>query len=374
MARFILFLLLTLLSTTLAGAEWMTGNFWFNFGQKIRPLGLNDFFRGLTFSLPFIGVLTVHEFGHYYFARRHKADVSLPFYFPLWLGFLGLQSIGTMGAFIRIRSMLRSRTEYFDVGVAGPLAGFLAALVLLFYGFTHLPPLEYLFSIHPDYAVHGADYARHVYADPGSNLKLGSNLLFWIFSTWVAPDPALIPNGYELMHYPFLFAAYLSLFFTALNLFPIGQLDGGHILFSVFGQEVHNRVSPAIFVLFLLYAGLGSPMPVDFAYDAWLTEKLGQNLFLLAVLYVSVSRVFPDTLSNFTLALGIFAVQYVTRILLPSADGNPGWMVFGLVLGRFLGIYHPPVADSRPLSTGRKWLAFLSLVVFILCFSPKPFG
>ena len=373
LARFFFFLFLTTITTTLAGAEWMTGSYWLDFGQN-KILGQSDFINGLQFSLPFLGVLTVHEFGHYFFSKKYKADVSLPFYMPLWLGFIASPSIGTMGAFIKLKSQLKSRTEYFDVGVAGPLAGFVAALILLWYGFTHLPPLDYLFNIHPDYAQHRADYAKYVYSNPGMNIKLGSNLLFDFFETYVVEDKSLIPNGYELMHYPFLFAGFLALFFTALNLLPIGQLDGGHILFSVFGMKIHSIVSPVLFSIFIFYAGIGSPTPIDFQYDTFLTEKIWDNLLILGVIFISVSKVFPSALSNFTLAIAIFGTQYVLRIWLPSLEGYPGWTVFGLILGRFLGIYHPPVSDNKPLSKGRIFVAILSLLVFIVCFSPKPFG
>jgi membrane-associated protease RseP (regulator of RpoE activity) len=206
------------------------------------------------------------------------------------------------------------------------------------------------------------------------NLFLGDNLLFYFFKTYVATDPALVPNGYELMHYPFLFAGYLALFFTALNLMPIGQLDGGHIMFSALGEKAHSMVSPTLFVLFVFYAGMGTPYPVDLRYDPYLVEKLWQNLLMLGVVYISVSKVFDTVLDNFTLALTIFGLQYALRVWFPGWVGNPGWTVFGLVLGRFLGIYHPPVADNRPLTSGRIAVAVCALLIFILCFSPHPFG
>jgi membrane-associated protease RseP (regulator of RpoE activity) len=372
--RFVFFLLLTLVFTTLAGAEWMSGNFWFDVGQPGGPLKAGDFWKGLQFSLPFLGVLTVHEFGHYLFAKKYKADVSLPLYIPAWLGFLGIQSLGTMGAFIRLKSRLKSRTEYFDVGVAGPLAGFVAAFFLLWYGYSHLPELDYLFGIHPDYARFGNRYADFVYQNPGQNLLLGKSLLIEFFEHHIPDRPELIPNGYELMHYPFLFAGYLSLFFTALNLMPVGQLDGGHILFSACGPAVHRVVSPVIFCAFMFYAGLGAPMPVNFGYDPWLLSRLGENLFLLGMLYLALSRVFKEPLSNLALALSIFGLQCSLKILFPELTGNQGWIIFGLVLGRFLGIYHPDVEDASGLSPGRILIAVISLLVFLVCFIPRPFG
>lgn len=371
--RFWFFLILTFVTTTLAGAEWMTGNYWVDFGQP-KVLAFSDFLNGLQFSIPFLAVLTIHEFGHYYFAQQYKAEVTLPLYIPAWLGFLAWPSIGTMGAFIQIKSRINSRKAYFDIGVAGPLAGFVAGFFLLWYGFTHLPPIEYIFQIHPEYAQYGKDYARFVYENPGLNIKLGSNLLFEFFEQVVVEDKSLIPNSYELMHYPYLFAGYLALFFTALNLLPIGQLDGGHILFSVFGQRIHNILSPSIFVVFVFFAGLGQPLPIDFGYDAYLVEKLWQNAMLLGILYISFSRIFPSALNNFTLALAVFGIQYVLKIWFPTWEGYSGWTVFGLVLGRFLGIYHPPVEDNRPLSGGRLAVAAFSQFVFIVCFSLRPFG
>ena len=371
--RFFFFLALTFVFTTLAGAEWMTGNFWFDFGQTIPSLGWDDFLRGLQFSVPFIGILTIHEFGHYFFARKYKADVSLPFYIPAWLGFIGIQSIGTMGAFIRLRSQLKSRVEYFDVGVAGPLAGFWGAILLLAYGYTHLPSLDYLFKIHPDYARFGTDYADFVYENPGQNLFLGRSLLMQLFEKF-AGNPVLIPNGYELMHYPYLFAGYLALFFTALNLMPIGQLDGGHILYATCGPKVHKIVSPLVFCVFCFYAGLGSPHPIDFQYDPWLITKLKENLFLFGMLLIAVSRVFTRLSSNLALAISIFGLQYVLKIFFPDFQGNPGWLVFALVLGRFLGIYHPDVSDPVRPGIGRILIAVFALIVFLLCFIPRPFN
>src|SRR5690606_8619198 len=115
------------------------------------------------------------------------ADVSLPYYIPLWFGITS--TIGTMGAFIRIRSRIFSRQQFFDIGIAGPLAGFVVAIPLLWYGFTYLPDPDYIFTIHPEYQQFGQDYARYVYQGEG-NFSLGKNLLFLFFERYVA-DPAL---------------------------------------------------------------------------------------------------------------------------------------------------------------------------------------
>ncbi len=263
--------LITLTTTTLAGAEWQFGRY---VGLKENPLTWEYFLRGLYFSLPFLGILTVHEFGHYFIARWHKVKVTLPYYMPFWFGFLYVPSLGTMGAFIRIKEAVSSRVKFFDIGIAGPLAGFVAALGVLSYGFTHLPPPEYIFEIHPEYAEYGLDYANHVYQDETLSFKVGNNLLFAFFENYMATDPASVPNHYELVHYPWLFAGYMALFFTALNLLPIGQLDGGHVLYGLLGSRWHKRISAGLFVAFVTYAGLGAVSPYDATEDLWITLPL----------------------------------------------------------------------------------------------------
>lgn len=367
----LLLFLITLVTTTVAGAEWLFGS---SFLDAFRPMGWPQFLAGLQFSLPFLGVLTVHEFGHYFMARANRVRVTLPYYLPLWLGFA--TSIGTMGAFIRIRERIRSNRQYFDIGIAGPLAGFVAALGLLWYGFTHLPPPEYIFTIHPEYQRFGLKYFEHVYRNPQPGMvALGDNLLFSFFKTYVATDPARVPNPYELIHYPYLFAGYLALFFTALNLIPIGQLDGGHILYGLLGQRGHRLVSPILFVAFAFYAGLGLFRFSDFdlrTTESWLYQW-GYLLIYGTILFWSFSRLFESRQLVLILAMGVLLGQLVLTFLFPGIQGYSGFVPFVLILGRFLGVYHPSAAIERPLDTKRRVLGWLSLIIFILCFSPKPF-
>jgi len=409
---------ITLVTTTLAGAEWMTGRS-FLLPTDLEGgglLGWPDFRRGLLFSVPFLAILTVHEFGHYFAAQWHKVKVTLPYYIPLWLGWLGGPSIGTMGAFIRINSPLRTRRQVFDIGVAGPLAGFVLALGVLWYGFTHLPPREYIFQIHPDYAQYGADYEKYVYTyqharqqdsiqfitmlrqarseglipqdsvilhKPLSqerfeqirsfNIALGTNLMMEVFARYVAPDPALVPNGNELGHYPILLAGFLALLFTGLNLIPVGQLDGGHILYGLIGERWHAVVSPVLFVAFVFYAGLGA---VNWKGEMTLLgEPLPQYAAIplyIGFLFVLFSRVVENPLNALLLGTGVLAGQLVVTSLW-GIEGYPGWLVFAFVLGRVLGVYHPPAVLDEPLSPARKALGWFSLLVFILSFTPQPF-
>ncbi|WP_375435130.1 site-2 protease family protein [uncultured Hymenobacter sp.] len=359
----LLLFVVTLVTTTLAGLELTRG------GINFLPIEIfllptdqlwTELSRGLWFSLPFLGVLTVHEFGHYFTARYNQIRVTLPYYIPFILG------IGTFGAVIRIKDRIFSRREFFDVGLAGPLAGFLVAVPVLIYGFTHLPSLEYLFKIHPEYRPYGADYARYVYQG-SQGMTLAKPLLYQGLE-YLFADPALIPHPNELMHYPVLLAGVLALFFTALNLLPIGQLDGGHILYGLLGFQRFNRLSGGLFIAFIFYAGLGL-FTLRTSSETWLYWGLPYLVYLFLVF----RRALPTPRRAILLGLGVWAAQLAVTVAFPGIIGNPGWLVFGLMLGRLTGIYHPPAPDESPLSPGRKVLGWLMLAIFVLCFTPSPF-
>lgn len=372
--------LITLITTTMAGAEWMFGRLFIPV-EKMKTLGWAEFVAGFQFSVPFLTILTVHEFGHYFTARANRVRVTLPFYIPLWFG-IG-QSIGTLGAFIRIKDYISSRRTYFDIGIAGPLAGFVLALVVLWYGFTHLPPPEFIFTIHPEYQKYGLDYAQYVYKDmpPGGAVGLGDTLLFNFFKTYVA-DPVRVPHPYEMIHYPYLLAGYLSLFFTALNLIPIGQLDGGHILYALIGRRRFRWVAPALFICFAFYAGLGMFKPADFAVptnDAFIDELSYFGIYIF-FLYLAFSRIeqHPNPVRGIRMTpllvtLSVVAAQLLVSWVRPDWEGYSGFMAFVFVLGRILGIYHPETQYDEPLDTGRTVLGWIALLVLVLCLSPRPF-
>ncbi|RRB07342.1 site-2 protease family protein [Larkinella rosea] len=362
---------LTLISTTAAGAEWMYGRFFLDFEHGIS---WPEFWNGLHYSIPFLAILTVHEFGHFFVARYHHVRVTLPYYIPLWFGFG--QTLGTMGAFIRIQDFINSRKKFFDIGIAGPLAGFVVALGVLYYGFTHLPPPEFIFTIHPEYKQYGLAFGQHVYKNlpPESVIQLGDNLLFWFFKTYVA-DPARLPHPYEMIHYPYLMAGYFALFFTSLNLIPIGQLDGGHVLYSLIGRRAFRAVAPVLLIGFAFYAGLGFFKPTDFMVgnDAEFWDQLSKLVLYIAGLVVSFRSISENRMTTLLLALSVVAGQFLISIFFPAVNGYPGFLLFILILGRFLGVYHPETEDDEPLGTGRIILGWLALLIFVLCFSPKPF-
>lgn len=365
--------LLTLITTTMAGAEWMFGRLFIPI-EGMETLGWAEFVAGFQFSVPFLAILTVHEFGHYFVARANQVRVTLPYYIPLWLG-VG-QSIGTLGAFIRIKDLINNRQKYFDIGIAGPLAGFVLALVVLWYGFTHLPPPEFIFTIHPEYQKWGLDYGRYAYQNlpPGGSVGVGDNLLFNFFKNYVA-EPVRVPHPNEMIHYPYLLAGYLALFFTSLNLIPIGQLDGGHILYALIGRERFGWVAPALFIVFAFYAGLGVFKPADFAVSSneAFFGQLGYFALYVFFLSLAFSRINENRTTVWLITLSVVAAQLLFSWLKPDWEGYSGFLVFVFVLGRFLGIYHPETELDKPLNTQRKLLGWLALLIFILCFSPKPF-
>ena len=361
---------ITFISATLSGAEWIYGRAFF-FGEN--TLGWPEFFEGLKYSVPFLGVLTIHEFGHYFTAKKHKTDVTLPYYIPLWLGILS-STFGTLGAFIRIKERLNSRIKYFDIGIAGPLAGFVAALFVLWYGFTHLPPLDYIFELFPVFKQYGNEYGKFLETSPDyMSIKLGDSLLFNFFEQNVSTGE--LPHPYLYTNYPIIFAGYLSLFFTALNLFPIGQLDGGHILYGLIGDRAFNVVSPMLFTCFVFYAGLGYFNAYEFTTQdtQMFFILIGKCAAFILFNYFCFSRITDNPMTNWLIALSIVSLQLLISYFFPTIEGYSGFLAFGFMLGRFLGVYHPTTSDITPLTLERKILGWLSLIIFVICFSPKPF-
>lgn len=362
--------IVTFITTTLAGSQWS-----YNRSVFVAGYSWTDFYHGLFFSVPLLLILTVHEFGHYLTAMYNKVKASLPYYIPIPpIPFLPF-NIGTMGAVIRLRSKPRSNIQTFDIGVAGPLAGFIVALFVMFYGFRTLPPPEYIYQFHPEYEQYGPNYADVVYSDeylkqfgPVLDVRIGNNLLFWIFEKIVA-DPVRMPNPHEIMHYPILMACYIALFVTCLNLLPIGQLDGGHVVYGLFGYKTHRIIARIFFLALIFYAGLGlGYIDPRLPHKALLLGIAGYLLFLF-IAFRGLGQPLKDTLMY---ALLIFSLQFSLMVFVPGIEGYEGWLVFAFILGRFIGVNHPPSEIEMPLSPGRVALGWIALLIFILCFSPAP--
>lgn len=355
--------IVTFITTTLAGAEWTHGK-----SVLFGEFTWQDFASGLPYSISFLAVLTVHEFGHYFTAMYHRVRASLPYFIPLPPIPM---MFGTLGALIRLRERVTTTTKNFDIGIAGPLAGFVTAVILLWYGFTHLPPPEYIFTIHPEYEQFGLNYGNFVY-NPGFHEQggllpmAGKNLLFIFFEKFVA-DPARVPNMYELIHYPFLFAGFLSLVFTAINLLPIGQLDGGHVLYGLVGYKWHKRIASVFFVGFLFYAGLGYVHPADGWEVLWYKIPL-----FVGFIYFTLQSLDLSTRDRWMYALIIFTTQYGLVSFFPTVQGYPGWLLFVLLIGRFVKVSHPPSEIEERLTTGRIILGCIAILIFIICFTPQP--
>lgn len=372
--------LLTFVSTTMAGAAWASGETilpveegqWYNTAYSWETFAL-----GLPYSITFLGILTVHEFGHYFTALYYRIKTTLPYYIPLPpLPY----SFGTLGALIRIKSRVHSRTQNFDIGIAGPLAGFVIAIVILFYGFLTLPEAGHIFEIHPEYQEYGVNYADHVYERSYlegrgvTDVIIGNNLLFWFFENYVA-DPARVPNHHELAHhFPVLFAAFLSLLFTALNLLPIGQLDGGHVLYGLVGLKRHRIIASIIFVLFLFYATLGMLPPGSSlnVLGLFTAPHLPAVAFMIWLLFFCLKGLRISKINTLLVAVGIFAIQYVITWLFPKAVGYSGWLLFALIVGRLMPVQHFPTEVEEPLTTGRKILGWIALIIFVICWTPNP--
>ncbi len=355
-----LLFLVTLIATTFAGAEWVYGKSIMASGDEF--LSWEYFWKSMAYSLPFIGILLIHELGHFFTAIYHKVKCTLPFFIPGWLGFIGAPSIGTFGAVIQMKGHVNSRKKFFDIGVAGPLAGFVVALVVLAYGFLTLPETAYIYEIHPEYA----DPEFQGYGEEVLEFELGNNLLFNAMGSLLA-DPTRLPAMSEMIHYPYLFAGYLALFFTALNLLPIGQLDGGHVVFGLFPRW-HREISLSAFTLFVTYAGVGmiSPFsPVE--------ELIFRIPLYLGFLFICYSKAELQLQSKLSIILAIAAIQYAIVFFQPDWEGYQGWLFYSFLLGRVMGINHPEVSGHRHLDKKRQAIGWLAIIIFILCFSPRPF-
>ena len=203
-------------------------------GDPIRTLWTDPsiLLSGLPFSIAIMSIFLAHEMGHYLTCRYYGISATLPYFIPAPTLF------GTFGAFIRIRSPFPRRAELLDVGVAGPIAGFVLSVPILVVSLT----LSRFVVIEPD----------------AGSMSLGEPLIFKFFAVLMQATP---PPGMDLYLHPIGFAAWVGFFLTALNLIPVGQLDGGHISYALFGRH-HRRISQVV-VFALLPLGI-------FAWPGWL--------------------------------------------------------------------------------------------------------
>ena len=212
MINLVLFLV-TVLTTLLAGSQFEDGKL----------------LSGMPFAFTLLAILGTHEFGHYFVARYHRAAVTLPYFIPMPpLGY----GLGTMGAVIQLRSPIRSRRQLFDIGVAGPLAGLVVALPLLIYGLSQSP-------VRPS-----PPHAALIVQEGNSALYLG---LKYLVHGKILPG-----DGLDVQLNSMAYAAWIGLFVTCLNLLPMGQLDGGHVTYALFGRGAWQLARITAGVLLIL--------------------------------------------------------------------------------------------------------------------------
>jgi len=361
--------LLAWVTTMLSGAELITGHSW------LGDLSGAEFWRGWPYSLSFLAFLTFHEFGHYFTAVYYRVRTTLPFYIPVYIPFMGL-NIGSLGAVIMLKQMPDSTRKYFDIGIAGPLAGFVVSLLLLTYGFTHLPPLEEkVFAIHPDYVEYFGEVPTEERMEAWldeqdlQSIAIGSSLLFEAFEATLPSDPSQVPPAYELMHYPFLFVGFITLFFTALNLLPIGQLDGGHVIYGMFGRKTAGVVARVATVGLLLLGGTGLVGLKDLdEYDL-----LSMGVYLMFVIYAFTHILGRNRWQPVAIAAGsLFVVQMLLKWGFPAIETNPLWLLYTFLVIRVIKLDHPQAFFEHRVNRPRQILGWLAIAIFVLCFTPQP--
>jgi len=255
----------------------------------------------LLAGIPFAGtlmlILLAHELGHYLYCVRYGVNATLPFFIP------APTLIGTLGAFIRIKSPIRSRSALFDIGIAGPIAGFVVAVIVLLFALGLSKPLA-----------PGTEASGVVLGYP-----LIFRLLHWILASVGLGGPGRIPLEQVYLH-PTAIAAWVGMFATALNLLPGGQLDGGHLVYSLF-PRAHRHIT---------------------------------RITVVALLTLGVISVLRD-------------MQYLGK----HWSGWPGWFLWGLVVS-VTGMRHPQVPYWPEPEGRRRLFGLLALAMLVLTFVPEP--
>jgi membrane-associated protease RseP (regulator of RpoE activity) len=260
---------ITIFSTLIAGT----------LQQGINPIEYPwHLWKGIPFSFTLLLILGCHEFGHYFMSKKHRVDVTLPYFIP------APSFIGTFGAFIKMKSPIWDRRILLDIGAAGPLAGIIVAVPILIIGLI-------LSEIVPGTAEGG--------------IHLGTSILF-SFLNWIVHG--FMPENTNLILHPIAFSGWIGLLVTCLNLLPVGQLDGGHVAYAILGFR----------------------------------QKIVARVVMVVLLVLGIT-------------------------------GWSGWLIWAGLLF-FMGINHPLFTyDHIPLDRRRKTIGWITLIVFVVTFTPVPF-
>jgi membrane-associated protease RseP (regulator of RpoE activity) len=323
----ILLFVLTFISTTISGVYW-SGN---------QQFDLTNFSHGLKYSILLLIFLSAHEFGHYFAARIHKVDATLPYYIPFPHSETIPSPFGTFGAIIKTRSPILTRKALFDIGVSGPIAGFIVSVGFLIYGLITLPPVEYLYHIHPEYITRGHQVL---------GLYFGDTLILSALADIFANPNGWMPTMNEIYHYPFLNVGWFGMFVTSLNMLPLGQLDGGHVLYAMFGKKQY-KISTILWYILLAMGifGLFSEVYNFFSHPAFINEY---------PTVISILQPIHDGLKSIS--------PYLLKFW-------PGWLIWALITKFFIKIKHPPLQDDEPLDTKRMAIGWFAFLILVLTFS-----
>ena len=232
--RHVVLFVLTVVTTTLAGT-FFYASYATELGNATPSLSLTSLLlHGLWYSGGVLAILGAHEFGHYFACRYYGVDASLPYFIPLWLP-LPVPMPGTLGAVIRIRQPIATKRQFFDIGIAGPIAGFLVILPVLVIGMS----LSTVVTLPENF----------------TGYQFGEPLLFRLVAQLFH---GTLGDGQSLNVHPAGWAAWFGLLATALNLCPVSQLDGGHISYAVFGRKSSaiTLVVTASMIALTIYSGV----------------------------------------------------------------------------------------------------------------------
>lgn len=289
-------------------------------GEPCIPPSLSSWLAGIPMMMVLMSILLAHEFGHYFAARYHKVSATLPYCIPLPIPIPPL--VGTLGAVIRLREPFKTKKQLFDVGVAGPIGGLIVTIPLVLWGVatsrTDSLPNNGGFLLEGNSIFYlGVKYFYHGDLLPSFNMY--SDLPVWQEFLYLLVGGIPTGGGTDIYMNSIAYAAWFGLFLTAMNLLPVGQLDGGHIAYCLFGEK--HRTFGIILVRIMMTVGLLSA------------------------------------------AASFFALPI----------GWVGWLMWAILISVLIGVGHPPpLNDLSELGAPRKILAYVMIVVFILIFMPTP--